>query len=244
MVRCGMIICNFYALELVTVVLGRTILACITILRAYATRAPNLCEAAMLKRGLFSLGFVAFLVVLQPQRVDAIPTVSVGSATQVVGDTFTIPVSVSGVTDLQAFQFDLSYDGTVLSVLSFTDVGTDFEAAATAGGGFLTGITGFSSSGLLSGVADSMSGLITGTGLTGNGVIVNVEFNALMAAVSPLTLSNVILNFTDQPDLSNGQVTVTGGQSMPEPTTLALLAIGLLAFGVRRKPALAWRIAT
>ena len=197
----------------------------------------------MLKRTLWSLCFLALLVVLRPQQVEANPIVSVGSATQFVGDTFTIPVSVSGVSDLQAFQFDLSYDSTIVSILGFTDVGTDFDTAATAGGGSLTGITGFSLAGLLSGVADSMSG--ASTGLTGNGVVVNIEFEALMAGVSPLTLSSVFLNFSDAGfDVADGQVTVTGGQSVPEPTTLALLALGLLAFGVRRKTALAWRIAT
>lgn len=170
-------------------------------------------------RAVFAFASLALLAL--PARVEAIPIVSVGSsATHVVGETFTIPISVSGATDLQAFQFDLSYNSSVLSALSFTDAGTDFDSAAAAGGGILTGIAGFSLSGLLSGVADSM--IFVSTGLTGTGVLVNVEFEAIGAGTSTLTLSSVFLDFSDSGfTLANGEV------QAPEPGTLALLAMGL-----------------
>lgn len=167
--------------------------------------------------------------------------ISAGTITVDVGDIFTIPVSIAGATDLQAFQFDLSYDSSLLSVVSFTDLGTDFENAATAGGGFLTGITGFDLSGTLSGVADSMSG--ASSGLTGNGVLVNIDFTAVNAGTSALTLSNVILDWQGSGfDIAAGSVCVRaspedcgGGNPVPEPGTLALLAAGFAAAGLRRR---------
>ena len=161
------------------------------------------------------------------------PFITAGSSSANVGDTPTVAISVSGASDLQAFQFDLSYDSSILNLLSFTDAGTDFEAAATAGGGSLTGLTGFPSSGLLSGVADSMSG--ASSGLTGPGVLLDITFQALTPGISALTLSNVFLDFSDQGFTSvNGQVCVNGTRvscdtvKVPEPGTLPLvMALGL-----------------
>ncbi len=179
------------------------------------------------------LALASFALFMLAPRVEAAPVVSLGSATHVVGDTFTISVSVRGAADLQAFQFDLSYNDAILSVLGYTDAATAFDAAATAGGGVLTGLTGFSFAGLLSGVADSMSG--ASAGMTGDGVIVDIEFEAIAAGISTLTLSSVFLNFSDSGfDVANGEVCVNqagatpcSNGAVPAPGTLALLALGL-----------------
>jgi PEP-CTERM motif len=117
--------------------------------------------------------------------------------------------------------------------------------AANAGGGFLTGITGFvdNTTGLLSGVADSISGLITGNGLTPGGVLVDIDFQALAIGISPLTLSNSFLNDNGVPlssangdfMLQNGQVTVIGRAAVPEPGTLILLSVALAGLGILRR---------
>ncbi len=176
----------------------------------------------------FAFSSVVFLTTGTSQ---ANPIISVGVSPSVsVGSVFTIPILISGATDLMAFQFDVSYDSTIIKALGFTDLGTDFETAATAGGGALTGITGFLFPGLLSGLADSMSGALSG--LTGNGTLVFVQFQALAPGESLLTLSSVFLDFSElgPESIMSGFVIV----GVPEPGTLALLPLGFVLLTWRR----------
>jgi hypothetical protein len=201
----------------------------------------------MARRITFTLICVLLAVVGSPTVPEAAvaPALTAGSDTVNVGDVFTIPISIANVAGLTSFQFDLAFDPTIIAALSFTDTGTDFEAAATAGGGFLTGITGFidNTTGLLTGVADSISGLVTGAGLAPGGVLVDIQFQALAVGISPLALSNAFLTdnglplSSDNGDflLQNGQVTVIGPATAPEPGTLGLLAVALGAIGMLRR---------
>jgi hypothetical protein len=165
---------------------------------------------------------------------------SAGSAMVNVGDMVTIPISIAGATGLTSFQFDLAFSPSIVMVLSFSDTGTDFETAALSQGGSLTGITGFidNTSGLLSGVADSMSG-ISGSGLTGSGVLADIVFEALSPGIPPLTLSNAFLTDGGVPlSSANGDFLLQNGEiSVPEPSTVLVLMLALGVIGLLRRPA-------
>jgi Cohesin domain/PEP-CTERM motif len=160
-----------------------------------------------------------------------------GSDTVSIGDVFTIPISVSSASGLTSYQSDLSFNPSIIEVLSFDDGTTAFASEASAEGGFLTGITGFidNTTGLLSGVADSMSGN-SGPGLTPGGTIADITFEALSVGTTPLTLANVFVTDGGTPlslgvdEVQDGSVTVTA----PEPGTLPLFGAALLALAAAR----------
>ena len=203
----------------------------------------------MSKRTLWSLCFLALLVMLQPQRVEA-TVISPGAPTTTVpsylsdgsylfgitvalgADQFLLPVDISGAAGLQSWQFDLSFDNTVVQEVDpFDGTSGIYGARFTPGDpnslSFILGGFPFNGLGLVDDVAGSYPSLPNGP--SGNGTLAYILFEYLPGQQ------------TNDPGFSVGNATV---QQAPEPTTLALLAIGLLAFGVRRKPALAWRIAT
>src|SRR5262249_24099840 len=156
-----------------------------------------------------------------------------GSASVSVGDTFSIAVSVSGATNLTSFQFDLSFDPSIVEVLGFSDSGTAFESAALAGGGVLTGLTGLidNATGLLSLVADSMSGAFGG--LAPDGDLLFIDLKALAAGTSPLALSSSVLiddnAFLFAPSdfsSSDGEIVVNPAVvAVPEPDAMAVLVV-------------------
>ena len=96
------------------------------------------------------------------------------------------------------------------------------------------------------GVIDNGTGLIsivTGAYVdvppnpSGDGVLAEIQFLAIFPGVSPLALSNVFLNLSGEgSEIASGQITVTGvgPPEIPEPTTLALIAGGLVLLGRRR----------
>jgi Cohesin domain/PEP-CTERM motif len=166
---------------------------------------------------------ITSLVMLQPIQVAADPVISAPFVTVGVGDTFTIPVSITGATDVTSWQFDLAYIPSIVKASSVTEgpfmsaFGTTFFTP-----GVINNVTG-----LISLVADAYVDLPPDP--SGSGVLANIEFTALAPGVSPLTFANVFLNDLDSGfQTTNGQVTVTG-RGVPEPTTLMLLGLGLAA---------------
>ena len=142
--------------------------------------------------------------------------VSAGSAGTVnIGNIFTLPVSVSNVSDLYAFQFDVSFNPAVLELLGISEG----AFLPTAGATFFTPGAIDNLAGTATFTADSLLGPVAGA--SGSGDLASFQFRAIGFAASDLTLSNVVLldsslndiAFTTQP----GKVDV-----VPEPASLPL----------------------
>jgi hypothetical protein len=162
--------------------------------------------------------------------------ISTGSSVVGVGDTFVVPISVSGAVSLESWQFDLDFDPSLLQANSVT------EGPFLSVGG--TKLTSFGP-----GVIDNTTGvvsLVTASFVdldpypSGDGILAEVEFTALANGLSPLTLSAVFLSFVDSGfTIGHGAVCVGGASlpdcenngTVPEPATMALLAAAWLTLG-------------
>lgn len=158
-------------------------------------------------------------------NATASPVVMVGSGTGLLGSSFTIPVLIVGASNLNSWQFDISYDPLLFRVNSVTE-GTFLSSfGATL---FTPGVID-NNTGLLSLVADAYVDLPPDP--SGAGVLANIEFTALGIGQSAVTLSNVFLNLDGQGfDVSSGQLT-----SVPEPATYSLVPLALAAFALSRQ---------
>lgn len=185
----------------------------------------------------WSLALVATVfIVFQPLRADAI-VISVdldpGTAgvqsdlTVAPGNSFFVDIFVSGVpvaTPLNAFEFDLDFNSSVVSAVSVVS------------GGFLLAPVIVSENNVAPPDVNFAAATLLPAGASGDGVLAQVAFNAAAGGMSALTLNDVnlsrpfgipITGFT----LSNGSITVVS-----EPATLLLFGAGLLALvGVRRR---------
>ena len=182
--------------------------------------------------------FIIVAVLALPTLSHAVPIVTAGSATVNVGDTFTVPVSITDAVDLTSFQFDLSFSALILQVTATGVTESPFftQSDSTV---FVPGIVD-NTAGLILGVSDALTFQAP---VNGSGVLVNIEFQAIAPGISPLTLSNVFLNLSDSGfTVTNGEVCVTsptapacGPESqVPEPSTVALLMTGLAVLTWRR----------
>ncbi len=166
-------------------------------------------------------GLVFALVMSSPSLLVADSIVIAGSDVVAIGDTFDVPVSVSGVSDLYAFQFDLSYDPTVLQLLSINEG----SFLPSAGSTLFIPATIDNTAGAATSTADTLIGTIPGA--SGEGDLAIFDFKAISVGNSALTLSNVTLLDSS---INNIAFTTTNGQvvsEVPEPNILPMLGLVL-----------------
>ena len=171
-------------------------------------------------------------LLLAPATSVADPLLSIQPTTvhANVGDAVALSIAVSGAVDLYSFQFDLAFDPAVVATTAVTEGAFLMSAGPTF---FVSGVID-NTLGLISFTAASLIGPIAGA--NGDGVLVELLFDALALGGSSVVLQNVILLdslLADIPfDTRDGTI-VIGVTAVPEPAawTLMLLAaaLGVLA---------------
>ncbi|MBN8509811.1 MAG: PEP-CTERM sorting domain-containing protein [Burkholderiales bacterium] len=153
-------------------------------------------------------------LVVCPLPASAAPTITAGSATVGVGDTFTIQVSITGAEGLSTWQFDLGFDPLILQANSVSQGGQPLLSE-----GFL-----------LNGLIDDLAG----SNPSDMDVLAEIEFTALAAGTSALALSDVLFDGSlMKTTIFDGTVTVNG--QVPEPGTLALVVLASGVLALRRR---------
>ena len=174
----------------------------------------------------FFLISASAVLFLWPSRALADAIVSVASpASASQGSTFAIDVNIANVSDLYAFQLDLSFNPSVLQATSI------LEGAFLPGGGptfFIPGAID-NTAGSVTFNADTLQGAIPG--VNGSGTLIQFDFTAVGNGTSFLNLGNIILQDSSLGVISNS---ATNGSAMvaavPEPSSLMLLIAGMLGW--------------
>jgi hypothetical protein len=144
------------------------------------------------------------------------------------GQSFSLDVTISGVSDLADYEFDIGYQPTILKVLSVQEG----PFLATAGPTLYIPGTISNSSGQVSSIADGIQG--SGKGASGSGTLVKVNFKAIGQGMSNVTLFDVTLLDHNLSGITaqtvDSQVTVNGLSGSPEPSSLPLMCGAMICW--------------
>ena len=155
--------------------------------------------------------------------VDAQLSVSAAPNPAVVGAPLSLTVLISGITDLFAHQFSLSFNPAVVQATTVTE-----GAFLGAGGGttFSAGTVN-NSLGRITLVADSLSGFVPG--VSGTGVLAKIGFSVTGVGSSTFSFSDVVFLDSALADITvqSTALTLLTVQAVPEPAALALFCLGL-----------------
>jgi hypothetical protein len=189
--------------------------------------------------GAAALGLV-FTVSALMGRAEASPILIVepGALTALVGDSLDVAIQISDVADLFAFQFSVSFDPTVLRASTVT------EGAFLSTGGptfFIPGLID-NDAGLVNFNANTLLG--PGPGVSGSGALLSLRFLSLAVGQSMVLPFFDAANGDDLVDSAlasigavetrAGLVTVQPRTTVPEPSLILLLGLGLLGHRARK----------
>jgi hypothetical protein len=153
-----------------------------------------------------------------------------------VGDSVEWQVHITGAADLYAFQFDVMFDPLRLRAQEVLE--GDFLSADGAATFFLPGDID-NTAGTVSFTANTLLG--PGPGVTGDGLLVRLLFQAIGAGPSELQFGDVVLLDSAltqfDADTSSSAIDISAPISVPEPGSALLFALGLVALsaGPRRR---------
>ena len=167
-----------------------------------------------------SFGILLFLTGMSAAHA---PIVSVTTDAQnySVGASVAVDVSVSNISDLYGFQFDLNFSPAVLSALSSSE-GTFLP---TGGSTFFINGTNDNVAGTVSATADTLIGAIPG--VSGSGSLAKFLFTAVGQGSSGISLANVqLLDSSLNPISANSVNATVSVSAVPIPGSLPLLTSG------------------
>ena len=180
----------------------------------------------MSKLVLVALQFTSAFVLALPTfatpivSVDANPGAPGIQASQTVGaaSVFSVDIAVTGIEPtepLNAFEFDLLFDPTIVEALTVVD------------GGFLLDpvLIVEETVGTLS--VEFAAATLGAGGASGDGILATIGFQTVAPGTSGLDLENVLLSAPFGVEITGATLADGSVTALPEPSTVALLGLGL-----------------
>jgi hypothetical protein len=166
----------------------------------------------------------------------AVPTLSIAPtpATAAPGAKLGVDVVVKDIADLYIYQFSLAFDSKVLQVGSI-NLGNFLETS---------GVDTFGDAGMVDNGAGTISfafNTLLGPepGVNGAGLLLHIDFDTLMAGSSAIDFSDVLFLDSQGGDIAvqalAGTVNVEAPAAVPEPASLMLIGLGVVAAGAARR---------
>ncbi len=188
----------------------------------------------------FCLVLICGLVCGLSTSAKALPMLSfdVSDPSPIEGDQIIVDIVATDFTDLFAYNLDIGFDSSILAV-NTVDPGSFLGTGGLTLGAL--GLFGFDISipGQIQNISDSLLGPVPG--VTGTGTLAHIKFDTLSVGNSSLEFLNISIGAgTEMIDSSGILITISsaptaninvqssGGEPIPEPSTVVLLGIGFL----------------